>query len=345
MESSENFELFKQYMRNNFNAKIASGGKEIIKRCHICGDSKDPSDAHMYMGLKNGVIVYNCFKCGAKGVVDNKFLKSMGCYDQNLIDVCTDQLSKNTDNRFKKSATSFASYKARKLLIPISNNDFAIKKFEYIINRLKVDLSIYDIQKFKIILNLKDFLDLNKITNYTRDPSVIELLDKYFLGFLSADNRYVILRRMVPEGKLPQYVDYRFINYNIFNSSDDAKKYYLIPGQLDMNRPVDIHIAEGVFDILSINLNLPNQNPNSIYAAICGKSYEEVIKYLIIQYGFSNCNLHIYPDADINNYIIKSIANKVRIFDIKTFIHRNTFQDQKDFGVSKDLIIDSWSEI
>ena len=33
MESSENFELFKQYMRNNFNAKIASGGKEIIKRC------------------------------------------------------------------------------------------------------------------------------------------------------------------------------------------------------------------------------------------------------------------------------------------------------------------------
>lgn len=42
--TSEAFESLKAYLIQNFNAKPASGGKEIIKRCHFCGDSRDPSD-------------------------------------------------------------------------------------------------------------------------------------------------------------------------------------------------------------------------------------------------------------------------------------------------------------
>ena len=339
------FEALKEYLRQNFNAKIAAGGREIVKRCHICGDSKNLSDAHMYIGFRDGTIVYNCFKCGAKGIVDRKFLKDMGCYEQSIIDLCSEQNSKNNNLSSTKSRALFASSKAKHLLIPLSNNDFAIKKFNYIANRLGLAIDSSFIQRFKIILNLKDFLDLNGITRYTRDPTVIDILDKFFLGFLSADNCYVILRRMVPEGKLPEYIDYRFVNYNIFNLSDSAKKYYTIPTTVNMNQPLSIHIAEGVFDILSIYLNLQHDNPNALYTAICGKSYEEIVKYIIVEYGFMNCNLHIYPDADIDTRIIKSIANKVRIFGMSTFIHRNTFQGQKDFGVSKDLIFDSWKQI
>ena len=86
--SSEAFESLKQYMVENHRAKLVSGGREILKRCHICGDSRDQSDAHMYIGMKNGSIVYNCFKCNAGGVVDGKFLRDMDCYDPNIIFLC-----------------------------------------------------------------------------------------------------------------------------------------------------------------------------------------------------------------------------------------------------------------
>ena len=39
--TSEAFEALKQYLIDNHNAKIVSGGREILKRCHICGDSRD----------------------------------------------------------------------------------------------------------------------------------------------------------------------------------------------------------------------------------------------------------------------------------------------------------------
>ena len=51
------FEALKVYLIKEHNAKIASGGKEIVKKCHICGDSRDPSSRHMYIGLKDGTIV------------------------------------------------------------------------------------------------------------------------------------------------------------------------------------------------------------------------------------------------------------------------------------------------
>ena len=50
--SSEAFEALKVYMRENHNAKIVSCGREILKRCHICGDSRDPTDAHMQIHIQ-----------------------------------------------------------------------------------------------------------------------------------------------------------------------------------------------------------------------------------------------------------------------------------------------------
>ena len=45
--TSEAFEALKECMVNNYHARIVSGGKEILKRCHFCGDSSDPSNTQM----------------------------------------------------------------------------------------------------------------------------------------------------------------------------------------------------------------------------------------------------------------------------------------------------------
>ena len=42
----------RQYLVENFNAKLASGGREITIRCPFCGDSlKNIKARHMYMGI------------------------------------------------------------------------------------------------------------------------------------------------------------------------------------------------------------------------------------------------------------------------------------------------------
>ena len=252
--------------------------------------------------------------------------------------LCQMQNNENSGSKQYNSG-SLRNYIPKSLLIPISNNDFAIKKIQYIENRLGFPLTQESISAFKIILNLKDFLSFNNITKYTRDPEMIDLIDKFFVGFLSADNRYVILRRLIPEGKLPKFIDTRYIVYNIFGRNDGIK-YYTIPGSVDMTRPVSIHIAEGVFDIISIYANLPRVD-NSMYLAISGKSYSSIIQYVIMTYGIVCFDLHIYPDADITNSDMMKIKNELSIFNIRIFVHRNGYDGEKDYGVSRDRIIDN----
>ena len=342
--NSEAFEALKTYMRENHKAKLASGGKEILKRCHFCGDSRDPSSAHMYIGMRGEAIVYNCFKCNASGLVDGKFLRDMGCYDTNIMYLCQEQNKKNsTNNSYRSSGNRMI--KPRLLNIPLSNNEYAIRKLQYISNRLGTTFTPFDAARFKIIINLKEFLNFNGITSYTRNAEMVDLIDKFFVGFLSIDNRYVLLRRLVPEGKLPKFIDYRYINYNIFGENDDGVKYYTIPTQINPLQPLDIHIAEGAFDILSIYMHVAPLGTNGIFAAIGGKSYSSLVRYFIVNYGFSGFNLHLYPDSDISMDQMMRIKEDISNFNIHIYIHRNIYQGEKDFGVSMDRIIDSCNKI
>lgn len=342
--TSEAFEALKEYMVTHFNAKIASGGKEIVKRCHFCGDSRDPSDRHLYIGINKGFIKYNCFKCNARGIVDAKFLRDLDCYDTGLINLCVEQNKPLLYSNSNKYGTLSNLY-LKNMVIPLSYNEFAQKKLEYLSNRLGYIFTSSDAAKFKIVLNLKDFLDINGINNYTRHPDLINLIDMYFIGFLSMDNKYVIMRRLIPEGKLPKQIDTRYLNYNIFGTSDDALKYYTIPTTIDIYKPLDIHIAEGVFDILSIYLNVAPIGGNAIYAAICGKSYLNIVKFFIINYGFMKFNLHLYPDADIDFKQMKMIKNEIDLFGINCFVHRNVAEGQKDYGVQMNQIIDKVTKL
>ena len=335
-----------EYLVKEFNAKTASGGKEVVKRCHFCGDSRDLSDAHLYIGVsKNGIIKYNCFKCNTSGTVDAKFLRDLGCYESHIINACVEQNKKVLDSNYSKSGSLSSLSYLKNIVIPISDNDFAKKKLDYISNRMGHTFTAHDAAKFKIILNLKDFLDINGITKYTRHPDLVDLLDKFFLGFLSMDNKYVMLRRLIPEGKLPKQIDTRYLNYNIIGSTDNSMKHYTIPGMININRPLDIHIAEGGFDILSIYLHVAPIGSNAIYSAIGGKSYSNLVKFFITNYGFIGFNLHLYPDADIETKQMRYIKNEIAPFNIKCFVHRNMSKGQKDYGVSMDQIIDSVTKI
>lgn len=338
-ETTEAFEALKAYLINNFRAKSASGGREVVKRCHICGDSRDPSDAHMYIGLRpDGKIAYNCFKCNAGGIVTRQFLKDLACYDENLITMC--EIQNKTSNGKSPYSGRISIINSNKLIIPISTNEFAMRKLDYLSRRFGLRFNAQDAARFKIILNLKDFLNINNITNYTRHPDMVDALDKFFIGFLSMDNRYVMMRRLVPDGKLPKFIDYRYVNYDIFGAESQGVKYYAIPNVVDITRPMEIHIAEGAFDILSSYFFVAPMGINAAFIAIGGKAYENAIKFLLSQYGFIGFILHIYADADVDDRMFIKIKNMLSPFNIPVFIHRNQVSGEKDFGVSMDKIKD-----
>lgn len=339
--TSDAFEALKEYMLQNYDAKVVSGGKEIIKRCHFCGDSKnDLSAKHLYIGLKDGLIKYNCFKCPAKGIVNFKFLKDLDCYDVGLINLCEEQNKKNSSSDYRSSNVLRNDLYIKQLIIPNYTNEFGYKKLKYISNRFGHEISINDTIRFKIILNLKDFLDINGVYKYTRHPNTIDILNKYFVGFLSMDNKYVVLRRLVSEDKLPKQVSSRYINYNIYGD-ENAMKYYAIPTVINTVYPLDIHVAEGAFDILSVYMHVAPIGSNAIYACISGNSYLGLIQFLILRFGFTSFNLHVYLDADADKHYIDSFIESLRVFNINLYLHMNQFSGEKDFGVPMNKIEDS----
>lgn len=339
MKSNEAFEALKAFMVETYGAKIASGGKEIVKRCHLCGDSNDPSSRHMYIGMKDGIIVYNCFKCQSSGLVDGAFFRNLGCYNVDMINICNENNRNNVSyqslynkKRFARNSSPILIYRDA----PETN-----KKLAYMSKRLGVPFTIEDLSRLKIVLNLYDFISANRIGDLTRYKDVCDQIDMFFLGFLSLDNCFINMRRLVPEGKLLSSIDKRYINYNVYGFIDNSARYYVIPTCVDTTRSINIYMAEGPFDILGVYFNTDTDKSNSIYVSIGGKNYMGAIKFFIMNYGFTDFILHVYMDADVDNNSIYRLMDTISCFGIRAYIHRNGFQGEKDYGVPRDRIIDT----
>ena len=80
---------------------------------------------------------------------------------------------------------------------------------------------------------------------------------------------------------------------------------------------------------------------NDVYAAATGSSYLGILRFILLNLKLINIEVHIYPDADIDNSKIISIKDTLNLHYINFYIHRNIYQGEKDFGVRKDHIIEN----
>lgn len=140
---------------------------------------------------------------------------------------------------------------------------------------------------------------------------------------------------------------------------EDTSKYYIIPTTIDtLNpEPVKIHIAEGPFDVLSIFYNLNNGNRNnSIYASIGGKSYINLINFLLADLKIINAEIHIYFDNDVNVRDYKGILQQLQYLNLDIYFHWNRFITfktvdekviiyEKDYGVKRQNIVDYFEQV
>lgn len=327
---------YRNFLLSNIpRSKKASGGKEILCRCRYCPDSRNLNHAHFYISIpqnENEPSFFNCYKCHTSGIVTNKTLLEWGIFDAQMaieLTLHNKKLMKNPRNYIYRDDIIYNVKYTH-----ITDDDLTKYKLEYINNRLGLNFNYDDCIKHKLVLNLNDLLEENNLTG-TRHQSIMELLDSSFIGFLSVNNAFVNMRKIV-EKDLPNTINKRYVNYSLFNKYDNTHRFYVIPTTYDLTKPIKLHLSEGPFDSLGVYHNLRKVKDNNIYSSIGGSGYKGIIKYFINTLKLPNLEINYYPDADIRQEILLDIADTLRPFHYPFCIHRNEIG--KDFGVREDQI-------
>lgn len=343
---------FQDYLRQSLhqlfpNSKDDGAKNNVLINCPLCiREGKPDTHHHMSICLGNDgkPLFYNCFRnTKHRGILTPDSLKDLARNSPISLDI---SLLKAIEN-FNTQSKHYSRYKlAKDDRFNIITNDFLETnniietKRQYICNRLGLDLSLEELTKNKIIFSVKELLWRNYIREYTRDKRIMDKLDQYFVGFLSNNNGSISLRNMVYGNiNLGYTLNYRYIKYLIVQGAPTG--YYIIPSKCDITKRIEINIAEGHFDILSIFYNIYNgDRMNKIYACIGGNSYLNIIKYFLCDMGLVNPIFHIFLDNDISRYNINQIKNLLSPLRLEIYIHMNTYPNEKDFGVPKEKIKD-----
>ena len=221
-------------------------------------------------------------------------------------------------------------------------------KLNYLNDRIGQEFSLMDCVSYKVVLSIKEFLIFNQIEKLeTLTDRQIEILDRYYIGFLSVNNNCITFRCIIKNTKLERYFKVLLNprNLNKFN-------FYSKPSSFNIlyTNTVDVHIAEGIFDILSIDRNVCDYTkyPNSYFYASCGFGYISVIRFLLSIGMNTGIHLHIYSDNDKTdwnhqNYLMKN--SSVGDWMDEIYIHRNQFPGEKDYGVPRSNIEDSFRKL
>jgi hypothetical protein len=193
----------------------------------------------------------------------------------------------------------------------------------YIEHRLGKGFAIDDYERFRIVWGM-DYLK-----PYITDTKILNTLpsNRDSISFVS-DDKSTLLTRFFNN------ID-RWRKIKLFPSD---RSFYTIKSNIDLftEANVDVHIAEGIFDILSVYKNFTNVN-ESIYLATLGSDYESGLLH-IIRNGIVgvNVSIKIYIDQDIDEKYIKYTMKKYKWLYKEILIYKNI--KSHDFGTTLDNI-------
>ena len=318
-------------------SRDVSSNREITINCPICAMEGDPDHGkHMYisLGYDHKPPMYNCFRrIGHSGLLTKSFLERFSENPQYLDNDLMNQIEKS--NQVISDYGRFSSIRKDKLDLVIPHHISNPQKTKYINDRLGLSLTEDELVRNKVILSLYDFLRYNKVPSLTRETQFCDVLDRYYVGFLTNTNMAMIMRNTITNKELlkrPGPWSMRYTKYNIIQGPPE--NYYLIPTSCDIYKPIDINIAEGPFDILSIFYNLHHADrKNKVFGAVGSKAYINLIRYFYTMYGLINVRFHIYIDSGVEKPILDNIAKLIKPICSDVYIHMNIFQGEKDFGV------------
>lgn len=321
---------------------VNSAKTEYTVRCPYCGDSRNSDHGHFSIHVdvdSDDPIMYRCLKCDVSGILNNNVL------DELQLDIPVDihdQLRNFNRKIIKKN--KYVNNNNESFIVPMYKSTISNeKKLLYINTRLDTQFDYIQSHDLKVVFDLFEFLKFNEIKSIPgMNFNQLQILNDYYVGWLSTNNNCITFRRIVDSNKLKRYIKV------IINPSNiNGNTFYSIPNKIDLmyTNKINIHIAEGIFDITSVFANLQEMNlENNYFYASCGFGFLTIIRYLIYNGINTGLNIHIYSDNDKTdqdhiNYLFRK--SNVSSWSDHIYIHRNQFDHQKDYGVPKELIIDS----
>ena len=333
-------ELLKEQLHKLFpEAKEDGADANTLINCPLCNmEGKRDTNRHMSicLGDDGKPLFFNCWRNNLhRGLLTSENLEKLASASTTIPDAGFLELLDEYNHRSGKMNRYRLDSKGRYNIstVRVYNNEINEIKRTYICKRLGLDLSLEELASNKIIFSIKELLYRNYIRETTRAPQIMELLDKYYVGFLTNTNGSIILRNMVA-GKipLPESIADRYIKYMIKKGAPSG--YYIIPTNCNLYNHINIHLAEGTFDILSVFYNLRGANRvDNIYGSIGGNSYLNMMEYFLSDLGIIDPTFHIYIDNDIKPHVLPEIERKIKPLDIEVYIHANSYPGEKDFGV------------
>lgn len=318
-----------------------------VIRCTSCGDSHNQSHAHLSIRINaddDMPMLYRCFRCNDSGMVTPEMLYEWG------VKLDHDSLSSLNiyNKKTKKKHKGLFSDTYEEFFTPQLDSEMIYEyKAMYINGRLGTNFTLEDLRQLKVVLSLEEFIKANKIKPdvpmYMR-----KAIDSNYLGFLATNNNRIMFRNTNKElGER----EFRWYNVICNDKNLNPHTFYSIPNSIDLyyTHEINIHIAEGCFDILSIYQNLQQGNKESnYYYASCGSSGLSIMNYLINIGINTGLNVHLYADKDKSdefhmNYLMRE--SEVYQWCDKIIIHRNRYPGEKDYGVPKERIKDSYRTV
>lgn len=318
-------------------------GIQWLIRCPFCGDSIHQDHAHLSLKIdleSDEPILYRCLKCNEYGI-----------FDENLLELINLNIDKDTISElknFNKSSRKNKKFNISSMPYSVPYGGYNKKNYEklkYVNDRIDAAISFEEAINLKIVFDIYEFMKYNEL-DYIPDISekFLEFVNNNYVGFLSNNNARLVFR-CIRNNKDMQ----RYIKLNIDPDCISNNNFYTINQQIDLTykEPQDIHICEGIFDILSVLYNIKDKNlTNNIYYASTGFNYLTVLKHVLNTGIIHSNNIHIYSDNDKSDKDHKKYLNRInKLWFDNIYIHRNTYNNEKDYGVPKDKIIDSYYKL
>jgi DNA-directed RNA polymerase subunit RPC12/RpoP len=318
-----------------------TAGTKHTTRCPYCGDSHNESHGHFTILIdveSDTPMLYKCLKCDIKGLLTDSVLEELGFYVSSDMHSLLKSFNKKISKIYKLINMEFESYSVPLYLKTYANQS----KLDYINNRLDTDINMEEAKDLKLVLNLFDFMKFNNIESLQGMAfKQLKTLNESYVGFLSNNNNCITFRNITDNDRLMRYFKVILNPKNI-----NQNTFYSIPNSIDLmyTHDINIRIAEGTFDILSVFKNLVKNKNNEYYFASCGFGSNVIIRYLIHNGINTGLNLHIYSDNDKTDddhrkYLFKNSSVSYWLDHID--IHRNQFNNEKDYGIPTNRIIDS----
>lgn len=304
---------------------------ELGVRCPFCGDSKDPTHYHLNIRIipdDDQPLYFRCLRCNTTGVLNGNLLAMIGSSSSEY----SIQVEKYNRVSCKKHGIVSNKKGIKMKMQPLVINDKILEKHAYIEKRLGTKLDINELHNKKIVYDFIDLMKYNKINKLNGGIDKIKALQEDHVGFLSAKNDFINFRDITGKHK-------RYYIYKVINNIDTTGKFYIMPNKIDpfSNEMKTINIAEGVFDILGIYYHIFNKyDNNTVYTAINGAGYLNVIKYILNQGLLCDVNVNIFSDADRPPHYYNNMIKQIEPFvnDIRLFYN----SIGKDYGVPTNEI-------